>query len=231
MTTVQPPQYYTLSEEQIIQINKIESAIAAVKFSKRTNKYVYKKSTGYGESEAFGFIRRRNRVPGPGRNNARYPELWKELQVLGDMIPIPYDAVQVNKNCVCNAHKDEGNEGLSLLISGGNYTGGELITSAGTFNAKYRGVLFDGSKIEHSNAPMTGNKWSIVFYTVLMPKDPKGYFAPDFRTTHPYYRNRFLDHIPERDRLYFPNGFKRNQAAAVDKIDDPDKSVVLSQTT
>jgi len=209
--TVAPPQYYTLDEDQLKQINKIEEILKVTRFSNRTNKHNYKKSTGFGQSEAFGFIRRRNRVPGPCRNNEQYPLLWKELQVLGSMIPLQYDAVQVNLNCTCNPHRDEGNEGLSLLISGGGYTGGELVTEYGEFNANYRGIIFDGSKITHSNKPYAGNKWSLVFFTVQIPPHKQHLFPEGFRATFPNFRNSFLDHIPERDRLYFPNGFKRNK--------------------
>ena len=213
-----PVTYYDLTEAQKEHIKKIEVLIAQARFNKRTTKYNHKKSTGYGQSEAFGFIRRRNRVPGPSRNNDRFPELWKALQELGAIIPISYDAVQVNKNCVCNPHKDEGNVGNSLLVSGNlngtEYEGGELVTEYGTYNAKYRGVIFDGAKITHSNAPITvGEKWSLVFFSVMIPPHilAKPYFTDGFRSLHPYYRNRFLDIIPVQETKYYPNGIVRKK--------------------
>jgi hypothetical protein len=209
--SVAAPQYYDFNDQQLAQITTIETILATTKFANRTSIYVHKKSTGYGQSEAFGFIRRRNRCPGPGRNNARYPELWKQLQVLGSMMPLQYDAVQVNLNCTCNPHKDEGNEGLSLLVSGGDYTGGELVTSFGNFSAKYRGIIFDGSQILHSNLPFVGTKWSIVFFSVQIPTLKQHFFPEGFRTTFPYYRNRFLEHIPHKDTLYFPNGIVKHK--------------------
>jgi hypothetical protein len=208
---VAPPVSYDFNEEQMALIAKTEVVLNATRFGNRTNKNNFKKSTGYGQSEAFGFIRRRNRVPGPCRNNKRYPELWKVLQELGAKMPLSYDAVQVNFNCACNPHKDEGNLGLSLLTSGGSYTGGELHTEYGDFAAKYRGVIFDGSRIEHSNLPHTGHKWSIVFFTIQIPEHQKHHFPEGFRTTFPNYRDEFLPHIPHVETLYFPNGITKNK--------------------
>ena len=216
-TPVAPPQYYALDEDQIKQVNKIEEILKVTRFSNRTNKNNYKKSTGYGQSEAFGFIRRRNRCPGPCRNNERYPLLWKELQALGSTLQMQYDAVQVNFNCTCNAHRDEGNEGLSMLLSGGDYTGGELVTEFGTFSAKYRCVLFDGSKITHSNNPFVGNKWSLVFFSIQIPPHKQHYYPDGFRTTYPYYRSRFLETIPHKETLYFPNGITKHKGTPQEK--------------
>jgi hypothetical protein len=126
------------------------------------------------------------------------------------MMPLSYDAVQVNFNCACNPHKDEGNLGLSLLLSGGEYTGGELVTEFGTFSAKYRGIIFDGSRITHSNLPIVGNKWSIVFFSIQIPDHKLHYYPDNFRTTFPYFRDRFLEHIPHKETLYFPNGIRKN---------------------
>lgn len=204
------PVYLDLTPQQLALVHALEPLIASAKFARRNNKNNFKGSTGYGFSHAFGFIRRRSRVPGPSRCNAKYPELWEGLKALGATLGLQWDAVQVNKDCVCNPHKDKNNEGLSLLISGGDYTGGELVTSFGNFLAKYRGVVFDGSQIEHSNTPTVGYKWSIVFFSITMPPDPAGYFPALFRGQYPYYRDRFLDHIPERERLYFPNGIRKN---------------------
>lgn len=208
---VAAPVYYDFNDEQMAQIKKTEAILDSTHFGFRNNKYTMKKSTGGGQSEAFGFIRRRNRVPGPCRNNKRYPELWKALQELGALMPLQYDAVQVNFNCVCNPHRDEGNEGLSLLLSGGDYTGGQLKTELGDFSARYRGVIFDGSRITHSNLPHVGNKWSIVFFSVQIPEHQLHHFPTGFRSAHPTYRNAFLSHIPHNETLYFPNGITKNR--------------------
>jgi hypothetical protein len=211
------PLYYDFTEEISVCVKEIESIMKITKFPRRSNKNNYKKSTGYGRSEAFGFIRKRNRCPGPSRNNKLYPDLWKALQKLGSLLPISYDAVQVNFNCVCMAHRDEGNEGLSFLCSGGDYEGGELITELGTYNAKYRGIIFDGSKITHSNnefraldtTPLV--KWTLVFFSVIIPPFKQHFFPTGFRQTYPYYRDRFLETLPERETLYFPNGINKNK--------------------
>lgn len=202
--------YYDFTPDMMNSITEIETIMKNTKFPRRSNKNNYKKSTGFGASEAFGFIRKRNRCPGPSRNNKLYPDLWKAIQTL--KVPIPYDAVQVNFNCVCMPHRDVGNEGLSFLCSGGDYEGGELVTEYGSFNAKYRGVIFDGSKITHSNNEFTGTfKWTLVFFSVMIPACKQQFFPPGFKQTYPYYRDRFLETLPERETLYFPNGIIRKK--------------------
>jgi hypothetical protein len=214
------PTYYDFNDAEKQCITEIEAIMKTTKFPRRSNKNNYKKSTGFGYSEAFGFIRKRNRCPGPSRNNKIYPELWTAIKKLGAYLPISYDAVQVNFNCVCMAHRDEGNEGLSFLCSGGDYEGGELITEFGTYNGKYRGVIFDGSKITHSNNAFTLNgdggrgipfKWTLVFFSVIIPPCKKTFFEDGFRLAHPYYRDSFLSTLPERERLYFPNGIQKKK--------------------
>lgn len=204
-----PPIYYDLDEPQMSQLKVIEEILKNTRFPRSKTKNNYKKSTGYGESEGFGFIRRRGRVPGPCQRNRKYPELWLELQKLGALIPIQYDAVQVNLNCTCDEHRDKGNLGLSLLISGGDYRGGELKTEHGTFDAKYRGVLFDGSKIMHSNTPIIrGWKFTLVFFTIEITPRYKQFFPDNFRQLYPYYKDRFLETIPEHLLVFDPNGRK-----------------------
>ena len=207
--TVNPPVYYDLGTEQMTQLKVIEEMLKKTSFPRSHTKNNYKTSTGYGESEGFGFIRRRGRVPGPCQRNKKWSELWIELQKLGALIPIQYDAVQVNINCVCNEHRDKGNLGLSLLVSGGDYTGGELKTEHGTFDAKYRGVLFDGSKIYHSNNEIkSGWKFTLVFFTIEITPRYKQYFPDNFRQLYPYYRDRFLETIPAELLVFDPNGRK-----------------------
>ncbi len=203
------PYYYDLNDEQMTQIKVIEEILKNTKFPRSHTKNNYKTSTGYGQSEGFGFIRRRGRVPGPCGRNKLYPKLWSELQLLGCMLPIQYDAVQVNLNCICNPHRDKGNKGLSFLVSGGDYEGGELETEYGDYDAKYKGVIFDGSKILHSNKDiLSGFKWTLVFFTIEITPRHQLFFPENFRTLYPYYRNRFLETIPADKLIFDPNGRK-----------------------
>ena len=206
------PVFYDLSAEQLLRFDAIVEQMAATKFRNRSSPFTTKKSTGRSDSEAFGFIRRRNRVPGPCINNTRYPELYALLRKLGDLCPIPYDAIQVNRNCVCAPHRDEGNSGLSLLISGGGYAGGQLLTEGAHFyDCNRRGLLFDGAKITHWNLPFVGTKISVIFFSVIIPTHKLHQFPDGFRETFPYYRDAFLEHISAKDRLYFPNGVHRKK--------------------
>ena len=181
MSGVVSPYYFELTYDMRKIVDDIEPILQKIHFPKRSSIYNFKKSTGYGLSEAFGFIRKRNRCPGPSINNTKYPELWDKLKQLGALLPISYDAVQVNLNCICAPHRDLGNHGLSFLVSGGNYTGGELVTELGTFDAKYKGLIFDGSQITHSNLPMVGSKYTLVFFSIVIPNCKKHFFTNDFK--------------------------------------------------
>jgi hypothetical protein len=50
-------------------------------------------------------------------------------------------------------------------VSFGEYTGCELVVDGDVYDARNRGVIFDGSKIEHWNVPtLSGTKYSLVYF-------------------------------------------------------------------
>lgn len=151
-----------------------------------------KKSTGTGRSVAYGFVRRRSYPPGVSNENKKWPQLWSLLKQYGETIGLSWDTVQVNIDCVCGKHRDVGNFGDSYLLSGGDYQGGELVIEGTEYDCKYAPIVFNGSEREHWNKPMTGRKWSIIFFQTTIPKQFERLFPEGWRETYPNYKEEFL---------------------------------------
>ena len=150
----------------------------------------YRKSSGLGRSQCFGIVKQRDWTYSGSRLNFTRVDILDELQRLSRQILPPefrYTSIQLNQNYQTAPHKDKGNRGVSLILGFGDYEGGDLIIecprqglgphessggrAADGFEDKpvsiqYTPVLFDGSRLTHSTAPYTGNRYSIVFSTV-----------------------------------------------------------------
>jgi hypothetical protein len=72
--------------------------------------------------------------------------------------------VHVNHNVKCPPHYDSKNVGNSVLISFGDYSGGEIIIDGQEFNAYHQPIMFNGSSLLHYNKEHQGNKYSLVYY-------------------------------------------------------------------
>lgn len=95
------------------------------------------------------------------------PHIYQAVLELGQAIcPFEFEAIQLNCNVVCPPHKDPGNVGDSVIVSFGDYSGGELnIDDFGTYDTNCRPLLFNGAKYTHWNNPITdGTKYSLVFF-------------------------------------------------------------------
>lgn len=105
------------------------------------------------------------------RNSRKYPDIYQEVVRIGQLIcPFEFDAIQLNHNVVCTPHKDRNNVGESVIISFGDYAGGELnIEGYGEFDTSNHPLIFDGGKITHWNNPIIGNKYSLVFFNNSKP--------------------------------------------------------------
>lgn len=97
--------------------------------------------------------------------NTKFPEIWNLIQFLGQIMNIKFTSVQLNKNVVCLPHKDKNNEGDSVIISFGDYSGGCLVYNGKVYDT-LRPLIFDGRK-EHYNTEITnGTKYSLVFFNI-----------------------------------------------------------------
>lgn len=140
------------------------------KFPKNTNrKNISNKSV---ECFALGLVPYRGqyfcdyKTFGDSRFNKKYTLLYDKLR---DLIKnydntFKYTTIQVNKNVVCNPHKDKNNVGLSYIIGLGDYLDGELIIENQKFDIKNKFLLFDG-KMTHYNNVFIGDRYSIIYFT------------------------------------------------------------------
>jgi len=95
----------------------------------------------------------------------KYPEIWKLIQEIGNHFDIDYNAVHLNKNVVCPKHRDSANVGRSVLLSFGDYTGGNIVIEGNKYDANCNAIIFNGALLEHWNTDdLVGNKYSLIFY-------------------------------------------------------------------
>lgn len=127
-------------------------------------------NSGIGRTQAFGIINKRGKGPGPARNNTRHPKLYELLMSLGKNMNLDFDGIQLNHNYQSEPHIDKNNLGESVIVSFGDYKGGELVIENVEVNTYLQPVLFDGSKYKHWNNPILPNlnevpcKYSLVFF-------------------------------------------------------------------
>jgi len=130
-------------------------------------------NSGEGRSQVFGYGNRRQRGFGEYSNNSKFSELWRVLALLGKKIVpsyIAWTAIQVNHNYQTKKHIDGNNIGLSLSISFGDFTGGELVIGDKEYQTKLHPVIFNGALTEHFNKTISGNRYSLVYF-ISAPKD------------------------------------------------------------
>jgi hypothetical protein len=131
-----------------------------------------RKNSGTGRSQVFGYGNIRGKGFGEFKNNTAYPDLYRALLIFGmKIVPdyIPFTAIQVNHNYKTKKHIDGNNIGLSLAVSFGDFTGGELVIGTNAYQTKEHPVIFNGALTEHFNKPIKGDRYSLVFF-VNAPK-------------------------------------------------------------
>ena len=131
----------------------------------------YRNTAGDGRSQSFGLVNRRCLPPDYSRQCWKRPYLYKLLLEFGEKcVTIPYTSITVNQNYQAAPHKDRGNVGPSYLVAAGDFIGGELVMHEGDLSGvadiRYHPVVADFSKVLHSVRPFTGNRVSLVYYTL-----------------------------------------------------------------
>lgn len=127
------------------------------------------KTFGIHRSVALGLVKdrisRQYGLSKPSQNEFAF--LWKIIQELGQaIVPFEWTSVYINKNVVCPEHTDSKNIDESVIVSFGDYEGGELvIRDYGKFDI-HRPLVFRGC-IPHWNLPIkSGTKFSVVFFKI-----------------------------------------------------------------
>ena len=164
---------------QVIQLpktnifNELISLLEIAKLRKYRDYRVYghkcnnRKNFPEYNGEVFGYItQRKTGIYCLSANSISQPILYNELLRLGKLIcPFEFNTIQLNKNLVCPSHTDSNNIGHSMLISFGDYTGGEIIIDGIEYNAYCNPIVFNGSLLEHWNKPISsGIKYSLVYF-------------------------------------------------------------------
>jgi hypothetical protein len=96
----------------------------------------------------------------------KFPEIYEEIIRIGkEIVPFEFETIQLNHNLTCPKHKDKNNITPSVLVSFGEYTGGNIVVEGEIYDAKNTPIIFNGSLLEHWNTPdLEGNKYSLVFF-------------------------------------------------------------------
>jgi hypothetical protein len=133
------------------------------KYNGRTNRLGFPEHRG----AVFGLVKPRYQSQTQlSRPSRLYPKIYEEINRIGKLIvPFEYKTIQVNHNLVCPKHKDKNNQTRAVLVSFGEYTGGEIVIEGEKYNAYHTPIEFDGSKLEHWNEPIEGNKYSLIFFS------------------------------------------------------------------
>ena len=132
----------------------------------------YRFKCGEGRSQAFGLVNRRCLPPDYSRQCWKRPYLYKLLLEFGAtyVTDISWNSITVNQNYQAAPHRDKGNVGLSYLVAAGDFTGGELVIHEGDLSGvadiRHRPIITDFSKVLHSVHPFSGNRVSLVYYTL-----------------------------------------------------------------
>lgn len=129
-------------------------------------------NSGAGRSVCFGIVGKRSSPTGPSRWNTRRPEVWEELQKIASGLPVPegWTSCVVNMDYCALPHYDSGNVGPSCIVSFGCYTGGELVLDSSDgrveVNTFLRPVVGDFSAVRHWTKPLSGLKFSLVYFKI-----------------------------------------------------------------
>ena len=140
----------------------------------------YRKKVGEGISQTLGIVSKRCLAPDISRHTWLHPKLFYFLQEFGKKYVMPhisYTSIQVNVNFSCKKHKDVNNVGNSYIVAFGDFVGGDLTIEDKRYDIKEKGLLFNGSELEHCTEPFLGNRISIVYHS-LMPISRWGTMIP-----------------------------------------------------
>jgi len=77
---------------------------------------------------------------------------------------LTFTTISINKNVMCKPHKDAKNDGMTMIVGLGDYTGGELWIDNQTIDIHNRPYFFNGYAHLHYNLPHLGTRYSIMFY-------------------------------------------------------------------
>ena len=106
-------------------------------------------------------------------NEERYERVHQLACIIAEDFGCEFTTIQFNKNYKCNKHIDGKNMGISHIIGLGDYEGGELLIyydgpdkEPTKVDIKGRFYSFNGSEYYHETASFTGQRHTLVFFTL-----------------------------------------------------------------
>ena len=143
----------------------------------------YRNKSGDGRSQAFGLVNKRCLPVDYSRQCWIRPKLFYHLlEFAKKHVDISWNAITVNQNYQAAKHRDKGNCGVSYLVGCGSYSGGDLRIHEGDLSGCHsiwcNPIKADFSKIYHSVEPFSGNRVSLVYYTLKTTKMPETPLPP-----------------------------------------------------
>src|SRR5690348_11763126 len=127
-------------------LNEIENEFKTIKWKKYVRKNV---SSEPCYSMTFGEVMRPYHGRVPSTCNTKFPKLFELLQKLSNMLNFTHSSYTINKNLECRAHKDQNNIGDSIILTLGEFSGGNLIVEGQKFNILRVPFKFNGSMYTH----------------------------------------------------------------------------------
>ena len=99
-------------------------------------------------------------------------DLYNALCTLHDTInkDHTFTSITINKNVKCKPHYDKRNNGLTMIIGLGDYTGGELVilndSHDDIIDIKCKPHYFNGYLNKHYNNSWTGTRYTLMYYAI-----------------------------------------------------------------
>ena len=161
----------------------LECYMKSIEYKTGTNRLKkFKIPKSVGGSITYGFVKFGYMSPTKSRKyceeNGLYqstllterPELLEVFTEFRDIYfkDFEFNSIQLNKNYALGRHIDRGNNGNSVLVACGDYSGGltvvEYENEIKKYDARLQPTIFDGCKYYHYVEPFVGQRYSLVFY-------------------------------------------------------------------
>lgn len=107
------------------------------------------------------------------KGNALFPELLVAcFELERALFPdrAPSSMVAINRHATFKPHRDSGagnGQSISLIVSLGRFTGGQLGVEGDVVDIRYQPLVFDGWSQRHWTLPFSGERFSLVWFTPL----------------------------------------------------------------
>jgi hypothetical protein len=181
--------YDTTKNELISELNKITiPRIRKTYISKYGTKHNHRDLVigRIGRTENFGITKTRTKGYALSRFSKKHPTLLTALINFGNhCVPkdFEYNAITLNHNVLAKKHTDKYNVGEGIIVGIGDYDDGRLRVydasgcSFTSYCLKDNAIMFNGSKYPHETEPFTGERYTIIYYTIKKDYTIEGHSA------------------------------------------------------